>query len=272
MSQAFATGSEISMTNPVLQRVSESAKGTRGFAKMREDRIGSVLDEKDQNPGSPGSSVSVDGVVSKTGALTVIAAAAAWFGWMNPQLSALMIPAMLLSFGLSIVTVFRPFAAKITAPMYAVAQGFALGMLSVYFEASYPGIARDALGISGAVFGVLLIAYARRWVTVTARMRSTVMVATLGIAVYYLVNLGASVFFGTSLPLVSSNSGAGILFSVAVAGLAAWNFLLDFDSIERSVANGADQRYEWALSFGVLVTFAWLYIEILRLLSKLRSR
>lgn len=270
MSQAFVTGSESTMTNPVLQRVSESAKGTRGFAKMREDRIGNVLDGDDQNPGSPGSSV--DGVVSKTGALAVIAAAAAWFGWMNPQLSALMLPAMLLSFALSIVTVFRPFAAKITAPLYAVAQGFALGMLSVYFEASYPGIARDALGISGAVFGVLLIAYARRWVTVTARMRSTVMVATLGIAVYYLVNLGASVFFGTSLPLVSSNSGAGILFSVAVAGLAAWNFLLDFDSIERSVANGADQRYEWALSFGVLVTFAWLYIEILRLLSKLRSR
>jgi uncharacterized YccA/Bax inhibitor family protein len=145
-------------------------------------------------------------------------------------------------------------------------------MLSVYFEASYPGIARDALGISGAVFGVLLVAYARRWVTVTARMRSAVLVATLGIAVYYLVNLGAAVFFGTSLPLVSSNSGAGILFSVAVAGLAAWNFLLDFDSIERSVTNGADRRYEWALSFGVIVTFAWLYIEILRLLSKLRSR
>lgn len=262
------------MSNPVLNRVSEAARSGRGFAAMNPNRNEARVNEYTEGRPSDtvAGAVSVEGVVVKTAGLGVLAAIAAVLGWQNPGLGALMVPAVLVSLVLSIVTVFKPFAAGVTAPLYAIAQGFALGLLSLWFNTQYPGIARDALGISGAVFAVLLFAYTRRWVTVTARMRSAVTVATLGIAAYYLINLGASLLFNTSLPLIWSNSAAGIGFSLAVAGLAAWNFLLDFDIIERSTQEGADRRYEWALAFGVMVTFAWLYLELLRLLSKLRSR
>jgi uncharacterized YccA/Bax inhibitor family protein len=261
------------MSNPVLNRVSETARTGRGFAAMDPDRPVSNNETAGVTPGAAAAgTVSIEGVVVKTAGLGALGGLAAMFGWQNPGLAGLVIPAVLVSLVLSLVTMFKPFAAKVTAPVYAVAQGFVLGILSVSLNAAYPGIARDALGISGATFAVLLFAYSRRWVTVTARMRSAVTVATLGIAVYYLVNLGTSLLLGTSLPLIWDNSAAGIAFSLAVAGLAAWNFLLDFDIIERSATEGADRRYEWALAFGVAVTFAWLYLELLRLLSKLRSR
>jgi uncharacterized YccA/Bax inhibitor family protein len=94
----------------------------------------------------------------------------------------------------------------------------------------------------------------------------------MGIFIYYLLSYITGLITGNSLPLINSNSYLGILFTAAICLLAAYNFLLDFDNIEKAIANKIDSRYEWALSFGLLVTFVWLYIEILRLLSKLRSR
>jgi uncharacterized YccA/Bax inhibitor family protein len=262
------------MTNPVLKRVSEESRGTRGFASFSRGTENDTLqaDNYGNTEIEPSSVATLDGVISKTAGLAMIAAIGAFLGWRNGAMTGLLLPAILVAFVLSLVTMFKPFTAKITAPLYAIVEGFALGMISVWANAAYPGVARDALGISAAVFGVLLLAYSKRWVTVTAKMRSSVMIATFGIMVYYLVNLGVSLLFGTSLPLVRSNSVYGIGFSLLVAGIAAWNFLLDFDTIEKSVKSRADSRYEWALSFGVIVTFAWLYLEVLRLLSKLRSR
>jgi len=261
------------MPNPVLNKVSEHTRTGRGFAAMDPDRSVMSNDTNGITPGAASTeTVSIDGVIVKTAALGALGGVGALLGWQNPSLAGLLIPAVLVSLALSVVTMFKPFAAKITAPLYAVSQGFVLGVFSVVLNTAYPGIARDALGISGATFAVLLYAYSRGWVAVTARMRSVVTVATLGIMVYYLINLGSALLLGNSLPLIWDNSAAGIAFSLAVAGLAAWNFLLDFDIIERTAREGADRRYEWALAFGVAVTFAWLYLEMLRLLSKLRSR
>jgi uncharacterized YccA/Bax inhibitor family protein len=131
---------------------------------------------------------------------------------------------------------------------------------------------KDALLGTGVVFLTMLFLYRSKIVKVTAKLRSTVIAATMGISIYYLLSFITGLITGNSLPLINSNSYLGILFTAAICLLAAYNFLLDFDNIEKAIENKIDSRYEWALSFGLLVTFVWLYIEILRLLSKLRSR
>jgi uncharacterized YccA/Bax inhibitor family protein len=103
-------------------------------------------------------------------------------------------------------------------------------------------------------------------------MRSIVLVATLGVGIFYLVNFLYSLITKNTLPLIWDNSLAGILFSLAVSALASYNLFIDFDNIERAIEIKADSKYEWALSAGLLATLVWVYIEILRLLSKLRSR
>jgi uncharacterized YccA/Bax inhibitor family protein len=261
------------MSNPVLNKVSEASRSGRGFAAMDHDSSQAAKSEGVEiTPTGYTQRVTIDGVIMKTASLGLLGGLSAYIGWQNPNLAGLILPMIFISLALAVVTMFKPFVAKITAPLYALCQGFVLGVISVIFNSTYPGIARDALGISGATFAVLLFAYSRGWVSVTAKMRSVVSIATFGIMVYYLFNLASSLIFGSTLPLIWDNSAAGIGFSLAVAGLAAWNFLLDFDVIERSVRDGSDSRFEWALALGIAVTFAWLYLEMLRLLSKLRSR
>ena len=153
-------------------------------------------------------------------------------------------------------------------PQIAISLYITAGAL--FFRRLFPY--KNIVSLYGVVFLTMLFLYKSKIVKVTARLRSTVIAATVGIGIYYLLSISTSLITGNSLPLVNSNSYLGILFTAAICLLAAYNFLLDFDNIEKAIANKIDSRYEWALSFGLLVTFVWLYIEILRLLSKLRSR
>ena len=256
------------MSNPILKKVTERGKG---FAEMGDgyNNDGISLTPSEVNNKRV---VDIDGVIVKTAGISLLSMMTAFIGWNLALTKIAIISLILTSILLSIVTAFKPLLASFTAPLYALTSGLWIGTISYSYNLQYPGIVKDALLGTGVVFLTMLFLYRSKIVRVTAKLRSTVIAATCGIAIYYLLSLITSFITGNNWPLVNSNSYLGILFTAGICLLAAYNFLLDFDNIERAVASKIDSRYEWALSLGLLVTFVWLYIEILRLLSKLRSR
>ena len=167
---------------------------------------------------------------------------------------------------------FRPRMAKFIAPVYALAQGFFVGAISKMYEPFQGGIVVQAIGATLAVFLVMLFLYGFRIIKVTDKFRRTVIFATLGIMVFYGISFLISLFAGAqAVSFLSSSTPLSIGFSVIVAGIAAMNLALDFDFIERGEKMGLDRDFEWYGAFGLLVTIIWLYLELLRLLSKLRN-
>jgi uncharacterized YccA/Bax inhibitor family protein len=165
---------------------------------------------------------------------------------------------------------FKPQLARIVAPVYAIAQGFFVGALSKGYEQFYDGIVLQAAGATIGVLAVMLTLYRTRIIRVTNRFRRVVITATLGVMALYLVSFVISLF-GGNISFINSPSLLGIAFSVFVAGLAAFNLMLDFDFIEKGAEQGLPKFYEWYAAFGLLVTLVWLYLEMLRLLAKLRQ-
>ena len=182
-----------------------------------------------------------------------------------------MIGSAIAGFVVAIANSFMPKWSGILTPIYAVLEGLFLGSVSAFFNVMYPGIVAQAVGLTIATFFGMLFLYRTGIIKVTARFRSIIIGATFGIALFYFVYIILGLF-GINLGIVDSSSTAGILFSLFVVGIAAFNLLLDFDFIERASAFGAPKYMEWYGAFGLMVTLVWLYIEILRLLSKLRER
>ena len=230
--------------------------------------------------------MTVNGVVSATATLLVLLLASATVGWMrtegmvydaqgNPQFSfpALAFVGVVIGFACVIGMYFRPKLARFIAPVYAIAQGFFVGAISKVYENEYSGIVLQAAGATIAVFAVMLVLYRTRIIKVTERFRRIVITATIGVMIFYGVSFVIRLIAGAdSVSFLASPSLLGIAFSVFVAGLAAFNLALDFDFIERGAKQGLDKNFEWFAAFALLVTLVWLYLEILRLLSKLRSR
>lgn len=222
--------------------------------------------------------MTVEGVVLKSLILLPILLATAWFGWQSVERSELgvRIPGWLLlavlgGLGIAVFTVFKPKVSPYTAPAYAAVEGLVLGAISAIYNAQYDGIVLQAVMLTGAVFAIMLGLYASRTIRVTDRLRKGVIAATLAVMAVYLVSIVMRLF-GADIPMIHDNGAVGILFSLAVVGIASFNLLLDFDLIEKGVEAGAPKWMEWYGAFGLLVTLVWLYLELLRLLSKLRSR
>ncbi len=217
--------------------------------------------------------MTVSGTASATGVLFVVLLAAAAFGWNAVDPSASMplwaIGGVIVGFIAVIALRFKPQYAKILGPVYAIAEGLFVGAVSRYYETYQNGIVPMAVGATIAVFGVMLLLYKTNIIKVTDRFKRIVMGATLGIMVFYGVTLLINLF-GGNVSFLSSNSPMSIGFSFLVAGLAAFNLALDFDFIEKGSAQGLPKQMEWVAAIGLLVTVVWLYLEILRLLSKLQ--
>ncbi|MEI7037958.1 Bax inhibitor-1/YccA family protein [Fulvimonas yonginensis] len=158
----------------------------------------------------------------------------------------------------------------ITAPLYAIAEGFALGGVSAVMELRYHGIVLQAVMLTAGVLAVMLVLYRTRAIEVTNRFRIGVVAATGAVALLYLVDLGLRAFTGIQIPFIHESGALGIGFSLLMVGLAALNLTLDFDLIERGSRAGAPKYMEWYGAFALMVTLVWLYMEILRLLSKAR--
>lgn len=171
----------------------------------------------------------------------------------------------------AIVTVFKKQWAVVTAPLYAVLEGLVLGGISAMLEGRYPGIVITAVGLTFGTLFCLLFAYKSGLIRATENFKLGVMAATGGIAIVYLITMVLG-FFHIRIPYIHQSGLVGIGFSLFVVVVAALNLVLDFDFIENGAAQGAPKFMEWYAAFGLMVTLVWLYIEILRLLAKMRER
>ncbi len=223
--------------------------------------------------------MTANGAMSATLFLMVLLVAAATFGWSSVQTigvgEAVSFPgwammAMIVGFVSVLVATFKPTTARFLAPVYALAQGAVVGAISKVFNIQYPGIVLQAVGATIGVFVVMLTLYRTGILRVTDKFRRIVIGATLGLAAFYLFSFIVSLFGSSLIP--TGSSGMSIGFSVLVAGLAAMNLALDFDFIDKAEAAGAPKHMEWFAALGIMVTLVWLYLEILRLLAKMRDR
>jgi uncharacterized YccA/Bax inhibitor family protein len=170
------------------------------------------------------------------------------------------------------LTIIKKNWAPITAPIYALLEGLFLGGISAVFNRSYPGIAMQAITLTFGVMFVMLLAYKFQIIRATRGFKLGVIAATGGIAVVYLVNMIMSLFFHTQMSFLYAATPLGIGISLFVVIIAALNLILDFDMIETAARMGAPKYMEWYGGFGMMVTLIWLYLEILRLLGKVRQR
>jgi uncharacterized YccA/Bax inhibitor family protein len=176
----------------------------------------------------------------------------------------------LLAFAAGLAFVLVPKAAVVLAPVYALLEGGVLGAISFVYNAVYPGVVLEAVGATVSVLGVFAALYLSGTVKVTSRMRTTITAATLGVLVFYLVAWIVSLF--TSTNVLYMGGPLGIAISVVTASIASLNLFLDFDFIDRQIAAGAPASSHWYAAGGTVVTLAWIYIEMLRLLAKLNRR
>lgn len=220
--------------------------------------------------------MTIQGTVNKVFLMLLLVVLGAAYTWKqmtmeNPALQIYMIAGGIGGFIAAIVTVFKPAWSPITAPIYSVLQGLFLGGISAMFNAQYPGIVINAVALTFGTLFALLFAYKSGLIKATENFRLGVVAATGGIAITYLISFVLG-FFGVNVGFIHSNGPAGIIFSLVVVVVAALNLVLDFDFIEKGSERGAPKFMEWYGAFGLMVTLIWLYIEFLRLLSKLSSR
>lgn len=222
--------------------------------------------------------MSIQGTVVKTAILLLLVFLSAGYTWTlfhkTGQVSAVtpwMWGGILGGLVMAFATVFKPTWAPITAPLYALLEGLFIGGISSTLDAAYPGIVIQAVGLTFGTCAVMLSIYMTGWIQVTDKFRMGIVAATGAIALVYLATIVLG-FFGISIPYIHQGGVVGILFSLFVVGIAAFNLILDFDLIEKGAKAGAPKYMEWYGAFALMVTLVWLYIEILRLLSKIRDR
>jgi uncharacterized YccA/Bax inhibitor family protein len=228
--------------------------------------------------GLGGERMTVQGAVNKSFLLLVVLLAAALWPWSQYLASgnpATVAPAVVIGLVgglvLGLIISFKATMAPYLSVPYAACEGLMIGGFSAVLEKRYPGIAIQAVGLTFGVLAAMLLAYTLGIIHVTQRFRAIVVGATGAIALLYLVSFVLS-FFHVGVPFLNDASPLSIGVSLVIIAVAALNLALDFDLIQTGVAQGAPRYMEWYAAFGLLVTLVWLYLEILRLLSKVRQR
>lgn len=222
--------------------------------------------------------MTIQGTVNKTALLlllVLVSSSWTWNMYFSTNDSAAVVPwlfgGLIGGFVVALVTVFKKEWAVLTAPIYSLLEGLALGGISAIFEARFPGIVVQAVGLTFGALFCLLMAYKSGMIKVTENFKLGIVSATGAIALFYVVSLVLGMF-GIPIPFIHGSGIIGIGFSLFVVAIASLNLVLDFDFIENGADRGAPKYMEWYAAFGLIVTLVWLYIEILRLLSKIRSR
>lgn len=234
-----------------------------------------------------GNAMTLQGTVNKTFALLFVLLLSASWVWgkiMQPtpmfglgetrpvvDVGGYIMGGAIAGFIVALITIFKKQWAKITAPIYALCQGLFLGGISAMMELRYPGIVIQAVALTFGTLFCLLLAYKLGLIKASENFKLGVFAATGSIALVYFLSFILG-FFGIHFPFIHGSGIMGIGFSLFVVGIAALNLVLDFDFIEQGVQMGVPKYMEWYGAFGLMVTLIWLYVEILRLLAKLRER
>jgi len=220
--------------------------------------------------------MTLQGSVVKTAILVAILLVTAAYTWSQAAAGnttvayGLLIGGSIGGFITALVTIFIPKVSPFTAPIYAAFEGLVLGAISAVFETMYPGVVIQAVGLSIGVLVVMLFVYGTGIIRVTEKFKIGVVAATGAVFLVYLVSMVMSLF-GVKMPFIHDTGIVSIVFSLVVVVIAALNLVLDFDFIEQGVNQQAPKYMEWYGGFSLLVTLVWMYLEILRLLAKLRG-
>lgn len=207
-------------------------------------------------------------------AVMFVAAAAVFYQFSLQHLdfvNTMMIAGIIVGLVTVIVMAFKPNTTPYLAPVYAFSQGAVLSGISCFFEAAYPGIVMQAITVTFMTVLAMGLLFKMGLIKATEKFRAVLFTATLAIMIFYLVSFVIS-FFGVNVPYFTSNSNLAIVINVIIAGIAALNLIVDFDNVDRGVRTPLPATYEWYCAVGLLATIVWLYIEILRLLARLRDR
>lgn len=216
--------------------------------------------------------MTLQGVINKTGILLLLCMGSAAFAWTQPALRGpLMLVGLIGGFIACLVGIFKPTTSPVAAPVYALLEGLALGAISQVMQQRYPGIVVNAMLLTFGVLGLMLMLYTSRTIRVTDRLVKGVFAATAAVALVYLVDIVMNMF-GARMPLIHETGWLGIGISLVIVGIAAFNLLIDFAVIEDNVNRSSPRYMEWYCGMALLVTLVWLYLELLRLLAKLRGR
>ena len=223
---------------------------------------------------STGQEMTIKGTMNKLGVLMMLMLGSTLFAWSqfykggNPQ--TMMYLGVFGGLGVAILYMFKKQWGAVLAPIYAILEGLFVGSVSAIYNYAYPGLPMQAVALTLLVTLIMFLIYRYRIIKVTNKLRMVVVVATSAIMLFYLIQWLTYSFGGQAiaLNLTNSNTPLSIGFSILVTGLAAFNLLLNFDTVEKGVEMRANKYMEWYCAFGLLVTIVWLYLEILRLLSK----
>lgn len=223
--------------------------------------------------------MTVKGTLQKFGFLFLMTMGTAFYSWKEYADGGNVMPLILVGaiggLVVAIVLMFKKEWAPFLAPAYALLEGLFVGAISAYYNYAFsgaaPNIVINAVGLTFGTAIAMYLLYSFRIIKATQKFKAIIMTATAGIAIFYLLSFTLS-FFGIQIPFLHEGSVMGIGFSLFVVAIAALNLILDFDMIENGAALGAPKYMEWYGAFGLLVTIVWLYLEILRLLSKISGR
>lgn len=228
-----------------------------------------------------GEAMTVRGTLNKFGLMFIMLLGGASFTWKlfyeaGPQaVFPWMVGAMIGGFVLALVIIFKKSWAPYLALGYGLLEGFFLGAVSAFYDSafaeSYPSIIMHAVLLTFGCAAAMFILYKTGIIRATNTFKKVVIVATAGIGIFYLIAIVMRLF-GMQMPFLHDSSPLGIGISLLIVAVAALNLILDFDLMEEGAAEGAPKYFEWYCAFGLLVTIVWLYLEILRLLSKIASR
>ncbi|MDR2067031.1 MAG: Bax inhibitor-1/YccA family protein [Endomicrobium sp.] len=216
--------------------------------------------------------MTVSGTINKSIILWVLLIASAFYSWTHPNIiMPLLVPLLIAGFVIAMVSIFKKEATPFVSPLYAICEGLILGAISLSFEKSYPGIVVNAILLSMCVLFCMLAAYKTGMLRATPRFQKVVVFSTLAICLVYVIDLLLNLFGAGSLSYIHNSSGLGIIISLVIVAVAALNLIIDFELIEQGSQQGSPKYMEWYSAFALMVTLVWLYLECLRLLSKIRD-
>lgn len=230
---------------------------------------------KDVKPVTKSEAMTTGGTIRRALFLLLLVVGGAFYSWdltsRNPELFwSLFYPLLIGGLIVGLIAAFSKRTTKYLSPVYAVLEGLFLGGVSYVYNDVFEGIVVQAIGLTFAIFFAMLLVYSSGLIKVTEKFKIGVFAATLGIMLFYLVSIVLRVFFNIEAPLIHESTPLGIAFSVFVVGIASLNLVIDFDFIQQGVEKKLPKNMEWYGAFGLIVTLVWLYLEVLRLLSKIR--